>query len=154
LVKHGWRVGFDRVNRLWKQEHKQVPRKQRKRKRIQSSGASNNTCMHYKPTHRNHVWSYDFVNERTQDDRQLKLLVVTCPPVLRPSLLLSKFNFSACVARHEARKCNRHRPDDSSHDYPPGLEELLPRLMDQVEGLRNMTIYEGIKKELPDKEIR
>ena len=32
--------------------------------------------MRYKATHRNHVWSYDFVTERTEDGRQLKLLVV------------------------------------------------------------------------------
>lgn len=76
LVKQGWSVGFDRVHRLWKQEQMQVPRKQRKRKRIQSSGGSHNSCVRYKPMHRNHVWSYDFVSERTEDGRQLKLLVV------------------------------------------------------------------------------
>jgi len=54
----------------------QVPRKQRKRRRIQSSGGSHNSCVRHKPTHRNHVWSYDFVSERTEDGRQLKLLIV------------------------------------------------------------------------------
>ena len=76
LIKQGWSVGFDRVHRLWKQEHMQVPRKQHKRKRIQGSGGRNNSCVRYKPTHRNHVWSYDFVSERTEDGRQQKLLVV------------------------------------------------------------------------------
>jgi len=76
LVKLGWSVGFDRVHRLWKQEHMQVPHKQRKRRRIQGSGDSHNSCVRYKPLHRNHVWSYDFVSERTEDGRQLKLLIV------------------------------------------------------------------------------
>ena len=76
LVKHGWSVGFDRVHRLWKQEHMQVPQTQRKRRRIQGDGGSHNSCVRYKPTHRNHVWSYDFVSERTEDGRQLKLLIV------------------------------------------------------------------------------
>ncbi len=76
LLMIGWSVGFDRVHRLWKQEHMQVPTKQRKRRRIPGSGGSHNSCVRHKPTHRNHVWSYDFVAERTEDGRQLKLLIV------------------------------------------------------------------------------
>lgn len=74
LVKAGWSVSVDRVHRLWKQEHMQVPQKQRKRRRL--PGHSNHGCIRYRPTHRNHVWSYDFVADRTEDGRQLKLLVV------------------------------------------------------------------------------
>jgi len=51
-----------------------VPKKQRKRRRL--PGNSVNGCVRYRATHRNHVWSYDFVTERTEDGRQLKLLVV------------------------------------------------------------------------------
>ena len=32
--------------------------------------------MHRRATHRNHVWTYDFLTERTEDGRQFKLLVV------------------------------------------------------------------------------
>lgn len=74
LVGTGWRVNFKRVHRLWKQEHLQVPSKQRKKRRLPGSSAS--SCVRYKPKHRNHVWSYDFVMDRTEDGRQLKLLVV------------------------------------------------------------------------------
>ena len=74
LVKAGWSVSLDRVHRLWKQEHMQVPQKQRKRRRL--PGHSGHGCIRYRPTHRNHVWSYDFVADRTEDGRQLKLLVV------------------------------------------------------------------------------
>jgi len=52
----------------------QVPQKQRKRRRL--PGNTVNGCVRYRATHRNHVWSYDFVMERTEDGRQLKLLVV------------------------------------------------------------------------------
>jgi hypothetical protein len=51
-----------------------VPRKQRKRRRL--PGLSSNSCVRHKALHRNHVWSYDFVADRTEDGRQLKLLVV------------------------------------------------------------------------------
>ncbi len=74
LVKAGWSVSVDRVHRLWKQEHMQVPQKQRKRRRL--PGHSGHGCIRYRPTDRNHVWSYDFVADRTEDGRQLKLLVV------------------------------------------------------------------------------
>ena len=74
LVGVGWRVNFKRVHRLWKAEHFQVPKKQRRRRRL--PGDSENSCLRHKATHRNHVWSYDFLADRTEDGRQLKLLVV------------------------------------------------------------------------------
>ena len=70
----GWRVNFKRVHRLWKKEHMQVPKKQRKRRRFK--GLSANSCVRHKALHRNHVWSYDFVADRTEDGRRLKMLIV------------------------------------------------------------------------------
>ena len=74
LVGVGWRVNFKRVHRLWKAEHLQVPRRQHRRRRW--PGSSVNSCVRHKATHRNHVWSYDFLADRTEDGRRLKLLVV------------------------------------------------------------------------------
>ncbi len=47
----------------------QVPRKQHHRRRF--SGGSENSCVRHRP-----VWSYDFVSDRTEGGRQLRLLVV------------------------------------------------------------------------------
>ena len=74
LVGTGWRVNFKRVHRLWKQEHLQVPRKPYKRRRL--PGSSANSCVRHKAERPNHVWSYDFLTDRTEDGRQLKLLAV------------------------------------------------------------------------------
>ncbi len=74
LIGTGWYVNFKRVHRLWKQEGFQVPKKQCKRRRL--PGCSDHGCVRHRPTHRNHVWSYDFLMDRTEDGRQLKLLVV------------------------------------------------------------------------------
>ena len=52
----------------------QVPEKQRKRRRL--SGHSGNGCIRHRPRSPDHVWSSDFVSDRTEDSRQLKLLVV------------------------------------------------------------------------------
>jgi len=74
LVGTGWRVNFKRVHRLWKQEHLQVPIKQHRRRRL--PGSSEQGCVRHRARRPNHVWSYDFLADRTEDGRQLKLLAV------------------------------------------------------------------------------
>ena len=74
LIGTGWRVNFKRLHRLWKQEHLQVPGKQRKRRRL--PGHSANGCVRHRAMHPGHVWSYDFLTDRTEDGRQVKILVV------------------------------------------------------------------------------
>jgi transposase InsO family protein len=73
LRKEGWRVNLKRVHRLWRAEGLKVPRKQRKRRRL---GSSDNSCIRKKAVKKNHVWSYDFVMDRTEDGRPLKILTV------------------------------------------------------------------------------
>ena len=53
----------------------QVPRKQHRRRRL-PVGCSRNSCVRHRARRMNHVWSYDFVAERTEEGRQLRLLVV------------------------------------------------------------------------------
>jgi putative transposase len=74
LVASGWRVNHKRVHRLWKEEQMQVPRKQHRRRRL--PGNSENGCVRHRAERVNHVWSYDFLTDRTEDGRRLKLLVV------------------------------------------------------------------------------
>jgi putative transposase len=65
-------VGQDRVQRIWRREGRKVPSKQKPRGRLWWNDGS---CIRLRPRHRNHVWSYDFVEARTQDGRSLRLLV-------------------------------------------------------------------------------
>ncbi len=51
----GWKVNIERVHRIWKEEHMQVPQVQRKRRRL--PGSSANGCVQHRATHRNHVRS-------------------------------------------------------------------------------------------------
>ena len=74
LVAAGWRINRKRVHRLWKEHQMQVPKKQHRKRRL--SGSSENSCVRHRAERMNHVWSYDFVLERTEDGRQLRLLVV------------------------------------------------------------------------------
>ena len=74
LVKRHWHVNEKRVHRLWKRENMQVPIKQHRKRRF--SGGSENSCVRRKSEHKDHVWSYDFLTDRTEDGRQLRLLAV------------------------------------------------------------------------------
>jgi putative transposase len=73
LRGEGWRVTRKRVQRLWREEGLRVPMRQRKRRRL---GSSANGSSRLQATHKNHVWSYDFVMDQTTDGRRLKLLPV------------------------------------------------------------------------------
>lgn len=73
LRRQGWRVNAKRVQRIWRQQGLRVPSKQPKRGRLWLNDGS---CIRLRPEHRDHVWSYDFVHERTLDGRPLKLLTV------------------------------------------------------------------------------
>ncbi len=69
----GWCVNKKRVERIWKQEGLKVPQKQPKRGRLWLNDGS---CVRLRPQRPNHVWSYDFVHDRTHNGRPLKILTV------------------------------------------------------------------------------
>jgi len=69
----GWQVNDKRVERIWRREGLKVPTKQPKRGRLWLNDGS---CIRLRPEHRNHVWSYDFVEERTHDGRRYRMLNV------------------------------------------------------------------------------
>ncbi|MDE1160631.1 MAG: IS3 family transposase [Acidobacteriaceae bacterium] len=71
LVHAGWKVGKDRVERIWRREGLKVPKKQKPRGRLWLNDGS---CVRLRPMHRNHVWSYDFVSVRTHDGRTARTL--------------------------------------------------------------------------------
>jgi putative transposase len=73
LRREGWQVNHKRVERIWRQEGLKVPQKQPKRGRLWLNDGS---CVRLRLTHRNHVWAYDFVADRTHDGRAIKILTV------------------------------------------------------------------------------
>lgn len=73
LRYEGWRVNHKRVERIWKREGLKVPKKQPRRGRLWLNDGS---CIRLRPERRDHVWSYDFVHDRTADGRSIRLLVV------------------------------------------------------------------------------
>jgi len=73
LRQEGWYVNKKRVQRLWRKEGLQVPYRRKIKK---SKGSSENSCSVKKAEYINHVWTYDFIEDRTEDGRKLKLLTV------------------------------------------------------------------------------
>ena len=73
LRSAGWVVNAKRVERIWRREGLKVPARQPKRGRLWLTDGS---CIRLRPEHPNHVWSYDFVEDRTHDGRKFRLLNV------------------------------------------------------------------------------
>ena len=71
LRKEGWQVNHKRVERIWREEGLKVPHKQPKRGRLWLSDGS---CIRLRAEYPNHVWSYDFVKDRTHDGKDLRIL--------------------------------------------------------------------------------
>jgi transposase InsO family protein len=62
---------LDRVERIWRREGLKVPQEQKPQGRLWFNDGS---CVRLRPTHANHVWSYDFVSVRTHDGRMARTL--------------------------------------------------------------------------------
>jgi putative transposase len=73
LHREGWQVNHKRVERIWRQEGLKVPQKQPKRRRLWLNDGS---CVRLRANRRNHVWSYDFVADRTAEGRAFRMLVI------------------------------------------------------------------------------
>jgi transposase InsO family protein len=73
LRRDGWRVNHKRVAGIWRREGLRVPQKQPKRGRL---WLNNDSCVRLRPERANHVWVYDFVQDRTRDGRTFRMLTV------------------------------------------------------------------------------
>lgn len=77
LHQAGWVVNRKRVERIWRRERLKVSQKQPERGRLWLADGS---CLRLKPEQPNHVWSYDFVEDRTHDRRKIRMLSSTSSP--------------------------------------------------------------------------
>ena len=74
LLRHeGWKVNHKRVERIWRSAGLKVPQKQPKKGRLWVNDGS---CVRLRPAYKNHVWSYDFIHDRTRDGRGIRIMTV------------------------------------------------------------------------------
>jgi len=71
IRRGGWQVNRKRVHRIWKSEGLGLPRRRPKRRRVVPEGEIIN-----KAGYPNHVWSYDFVEDRTERGGKLRILAI------------------------------------------------------------------------------
>jgi putative transposase len=73
LRREGWTVNRKRVQRVWREAGLMVPSKECKRRRM---GASENGITRRQAEYIDHVWSYDFAMDATEDGRRLKMMPI------------------------------------------------------------------------------
>ena len=73
LHAEGWACNHKRVERIWRREGLRVPARQPKRGRL---WLNDHSCVRLRPERANHVWAYDFVEDRTRDGRKFRMLNV------------------------------------------------------------------------------
>lgn len=73
LKQEKWQVNHKRVERIWRQEGLKVPKRQPKRGRLWLNDGS---CVRLRAEHKDHVWSYDFMVDRTADGRAFRILTI------------------------------------------------------------------------------
>ena len=69
----GWSVNKKRVERLWRRKGLKVPTKQPKRGRLWLNDGS---CIRLRAERPDHVWSYDFVADRTHNGKAYRMLCI------------------------------------------------------------------------------
>jgi len=71
LRREGYKINKKRVHRIWKSEGLELPRRRPKRRRMGITVGIVN-----KAEYPDHVWSYDFVEDRTERGAKLRILVI------------------------------------------------------------------------------
>jgi len=69
--EHGWKVNHKRVERIWRKKGLKVPKKQPNRSSLWLNDGS---CIRLRPEYKDHVWSHDFMIDRTANGRTFKIL--------------------------------------------------------------------------------
>jgi transposase InsO family protein len=73
LRNEGWIVNHKRVQRIWRKAGLKVPQKQPKRGRLWLNDGS---VVRLRPDYPKHVWSYDFMEDRTENGVKFRILNV------------------------------------------------------------------------------
>ncbi|MEG1523392.1 MAG: IS3 family transposase, partial [Clostridia bacterium] len=69
LRNEGYLVNHKRVERIWREEGLKLPQKQQKKRRL---WLTDGNCVRLRAEYKNHIWSYDFVEDRTMDGRKIR----------------------------------------------------------------------------------
>ena len=71
LHREGFKVNHKRVERIWRQQGLKVAGRQKKRRRLWLKDGS---CIRLRPEHRDHVWSYDILEDKIYNGKKFRIL--------------------------------------------------------------------------------
>jgi len=138
LRNEGWIVNHKRVQRIWREEGLKVPQKQPKRGRLWLNDGS---LVRLRPLFPKHVWSYDFMEDRTHNGVKFRILNV-----------IDEYT-RECVAVKVARRLTSHNMVDVLTDlfiergvpvhirYDNGPEFIAKRVRDWLEKLQVQPLF-------------
>ena len=73
LRNEGILINYKRVEQIWRQEGLKLPKTQIKKRRLWQTDGS---YIRLRAEHKSHVWSYDFVEDKTRSGRKIRFLNV------------------------------------------------------------------------------
>jgi len=166
LRSSGWLVNPKRVERIWRREGLKVPAWQPRRGRLWLTDGS---CIRLQPEHPNHVWSDDFVEDRTHDGGRFRMLNVIdeftreCLAIrvgrrLRSAdvidVLSDLFILRGCARTHPLRqRTGVHRPGGAGPDRRGRCSDRLHRAGQPVGNGFCESFNAKLRDELLDGEI-
>jgi len=71
LRNNGEIINHKKVERIWREEGLKLPQKQPKKRRLWLNDGS---CIRLRAEYKNHVWSYDFIEDKTINGRKVRIL--------------------------------------------------------------------------------
>jgi putative transposase len=71
LLRKDYLINHKRVERIWREQGLKVPQRQPKKRRLWLNDGS---CIRLRPEYKNHVWSYDFIEDRLRNGRKVRWL--------------------------------------------------------------------------------
>ena len=143
LQREGWEVNKKRVFRLWREQGLKVPKKQHKSRRL--VGSSENGVIKRRAEYPNHVWSYDFAIDSTEDGRRLKVMPVVDEYTRQCLSLESQRSIKACGVIDTLRRLfiERGEPDYIRSDNGPEfVAEALKEWL-AISGVKTLFIEPG-----------
>lgn len=97
LVEDGWKVNRKRIERLWRAEGLKVPPSKAKNSGKKAGGGAENSIWNLPAAHPDHIWSFDFMTDRTVDGAAYRILNVVDEYTRR------------CVCSYQARNIGARR---------------------------------------------
>jgi putative transposase len=74
LVEEGWKVNRKRIERLWRAEGLKVPPSKSKKSGRKAGGGSQNAIWNLPALYPDHIWTFDFMTDRTVDGAAFRIL--------------------------------------------------------------------------------